>query len=66
MSEPSTNRKPLTHTGFEWAGVVARARRGGKSSRAGRRSVLLGMLTSSYVNASRGRSIDPRGGTDRS
>ena len=40
--------------GFEWAGAVARIRRGGVSSRAGRRSALLGVLTAAYANASRG------------
>jgi hypothetical protein len=32
-------------------------RRGGKSSRAGRRSALLGVLTSVYANSSRGGRI---------
>jgi hypothetical protein len=54
MSEPNSNRKPSGVHSYEWAGTVARIRRGGKSSRAGRRSVLLGMLTSAYVNSSRG------------
>lgn len=45
--------------GFEWAGAVARVRRGGKSTRAGRRSALLGALTAAYANSSRGpRSTD--------
>jgi hypothetical protein len=67
MSEPISKRKSPSHMGFEWAGTVARMRRSGKSSRAGRRSVLLGMLTSAYVNSSRGgRSSDSRANSDRS
>ena len=67
MSEPNSDVKNATgHSGFEWAGTVARIRRGGKSSRAGRRSALLSMLSSAYVNSSRGsRSNDPRGTSDR-
>jgi hypothetical protein len=66
MSEPNSNRKPTSHSGFEWAGSVARMRRTGRSSRAGRRSVLLNMLASTYANAARGaRSADPRTGSDR-
>jgi len=66
MSEPNSKGKSTSHTGFEWAGTVARMKRCGRSSRAGRRSVLLNMLTSSYVNASRGgRTADPRSGSDR-
>jgi len=59
------NASPL-HTGFEWAGAVARVRRGGKSSRAGRRSALLGVLTAVYANTTRGgRSGETRSGSDR-
>lgn len=66
MSESNSKRNVPVHSGFEWAGTVARIRRGGKSSRAGRRSALLGVLTSVYVNNARGgRSTDPRTGTDR-
>jgi len=54
MSESNSKRTAPVHSGFEWAGTVARIRRGGKSLRAGRRSALLGMLTSAYVNSSRG------------
>ena len=57
MSLANTKSKakiaPL-HAGFEWAGVVARVRRGAGSSRSGRRSALLGVLTSVYANSSRG------------
>ena len=35
----------------------ARIRRGGGSSRSGRRSALLGVLTSAYANSSRGGSL---------
>lgn len=66
MSEANGKRRPPSHTGFEWAGSVARMRRTGRTSRAGRRSVLMSMLTSTYVNASRGsRTTDPRTGSDR-
>jgi hypothetical protein len=41
-------------------------RRGGKSSRTGRRSALLSVLTSVYANSSRGgRSGDNRTSSDR-
>lgn len=52
---------------FQWAGTVARIRRGGGSSRNGRRSALLGLLTSVYANSSRGtRPSNANGtGTDR-
>ncbi len=64
----SSNPKPAAplHSGFEWAGTVARIRRGGKSSRAGKRSALLGVLTAVYANSSRGgRTGETRGGSDR-
>ena len=67
MSESNTKRTAPVHSGFEWAGAVARIRRGGKSLRAGRRSALLGMLTSAYGNTSRGgRQGETRGGPERS
>lgn len=67
MSEPNPKSKVPSHTGFEWAGTVARIRRVGRTSRAGRRSVLLGMLSSTYVNATPGsRSASPRAASDRS
>lgn len=68
MSEANSNKRDTVgHTGFEWAGAVARIRRGGKSLRTGRRSALLSVLTSVYANSSRGgsRSTDTRGGSDR-
>ena len=66
MSSSTSQRNTPVHSGFEWAGTVARIRRGGKSLRAGRRSALLSMLTSAYGNTSRGgtRSSETRG-TDR-
>ena len=54
MSLANTKKTAPLHAGFEWAGVVARVRRGAGSSRSGRRSALLGVLTSVYANASRG------------
>jgi hypothetical protein len=55
------------------AGAMARLRRGGVSSRSGRRSALLGVLTSMYANSSRGQGVAPgrpnvetrSGGSDR-
>ena len=55
----SKKSSSLSHNGFEWAGTVARIRRSGGSTRAGRRSALLGMLTAAYANSSRS------GGTSR-
>ena len=54
MSLANTKKNAPLHAGFEWAGVVARVRRGAGSSRSGRRSALLGVLTSVYANSSRG------------
>ena len=67
MSESNCPKNAIHHNGFEWAGTVARIRRGGKSMRSGRRSALLSMLTSTYVNTSRtgARSADTRGTSDR-
>lgn len=67
MSESNRQRNASGHNGFEWAGTVARIRRGGRSIRSGQRSALLSMLTSAYVNSSRGgRNADTRGTSDRS
>jgi hypothetical protein len=66
MSESNSKRTAPAHDGFVWAGTVARLRRGGKSSRAGRRSALLGVLTSVYANSTRGgRSGDSRSTSER-
>lgn len=65
MSEPKSKKNAPTHEGFEWAGAVARVRRGVRSSRAGRRAALLGMLTAAYVNTSRGGRASDRSTTDR-
>jgi hypothetical protein len=66
----SKKNNPLQNTGFEWAGVAARIRRSGGSTRSGRRSALLGVLTSVYANASRstprpGGETRSNAGTDR-
>ena len=67
MSELNSKRPATSHSGFEWAGTVARMRRGNQSGRAGRRSALLSMLTSAYMNSSRGgRVTETRGNSDRS
>jgi hypothetical protein len=55
----------LQHSGFDYAGAVARIRRSGATSRAGRRSALLGMLTASYANSSRNGASRTNGSTDR-
>jgi hypothetical protein len=65
MSEPKSKKSAPVHAGFEWAGAVARVRRGGKSTRAGRRAALLGMLTASYANSSRGGRLGDRTGSER-
>ena len=63
MSVVNSKKKTApTHNGFEWAGAMARIRRGGVSARSGRRSLLLGALTASYANSGRAgrRSAEPR------
>lgn len=66
MSMANSKKVLSTQPANEWAGAVARIRRGGVSSRAGRRSVLLGMLSSMYTNTSRKSGPgDVRGGSDR-
>jgi len=66
MSSSNPKKTAPLHSGFEWAGTVARIRRGGKSSRAGRRSALLGVLTAAYANSTRGgRAGETRSGSDR-
>ena len=66
MSEANSKRIATGHAAFEWAGAVARIRRGGKSLRTGRRSALLSILNSVYVNSSRGgRTVETRGNSDR-
>ncbi len=65
MNESKSKKIAPVNDGFEWAGAVARVRRGVRSSRAGRRSALLGMLTAAYVNSSRGGRISDRTGSER-
>lgn len=60
MSESKSKKSAPLHEGFEWAGAVARVRRGVRSNRAGRRTALLSMLTAAYVNSSRGGRISDR------
>ena len=66
MNEAKSKKNAPLHEGFEWAGAVARVRRGAHSSRAGRRAALLGMLTAAYVNSSRGARTTDRTGGERS
>ncbi len=63
MSSSNPKKPAPLHSGFEWAGTVARIHRGAKSSRAGRRSALLGVLTAVYANSTRGG--ETRSGSDR-
>lgn len=60
MNESKSKKLAPSHDGFEWAGAVARVRRGVRSNRAGRRTALLGMLTAAYANSSRGGRIGDR------
>ena len=65
MNDSKSKKNAPVHDGFVWAGAVARVRRGVRSTRAGRRSALLGMLTAAYVNSSRGGRISERTGSER-
>jgi hypothetical protein len=65
MNESITKKNAPVHDGFEWAGAVARVRRGVRSGRAGRRAALLSMLTSAYANSSRGVRTPDRSGSER-
>jgi len=65
MNESKSKKNAPVHDGFEWAGAVARVRRGGRPGRAGRRAALLGMLTAAYVNSSRTGRISDRTGGER-
>ena len=65
MNESKSKKVASTHAGFEWAGAMARVRRGGVSNRAGRRGALLSMLTSAYVNASRNGRVNERAAGER-
>lgn len=65
MNEPKSKKNAPLHEGFEWAGAVARVRRGARSGRAGRRAALLGMLTAAYANSNRGGRVSDRTGGER-
>jgi hypothetical protein len=65
MNESKSKKTAPLHDGFEWAGAVARVRRGTRSNRAGRRTALLSMLTAAYVNSSRGGRISDRSAGER-
>lgn len=65
MNESKSKKAAPLHDGFEWAGAVARVRRGVRSNRAGRRTALLGMLTAAYVNSSRGGRVSDRTSGER-
>jgi hypothetical protein len=65
MNESKSKKNAPVHDGFEWAGAVARVRRGVRSTRAGRRAALLGMLTAAYANSTRGGRSSDRTTTER-
>jgi hypothetical protein len=71
MSVANSKKAAPSNANLELAGAMARIRRRGGSSRLGRRSALLGVLTSMYANSSRGTgsarpsSGEARPGTDR-
>lgn len=67
MSVTNSKKTAPSSSNFEWAGAVARIRRGAVSNRAGRRSALLGLMSSIYANSSRGTGRGPEGrsGSDR-
>lgn len=65
MSESKSKKTTPSHDGFEWAGAVARVRRGVRSNRAGRRTALLSMLTAAYVNSTRGGRVSDRTAGER-
>ncbi len=65
MNESNSKKNAPLHEGFEWAGAVARVRRGVRSGRAGRRAALLSMLTAAYANSSRGTRASDRTGNER-
>jgi hypothetical protein len=54
MSVANSKKAAPSINASAWAGVAARIRRGSGMSRLGRRSALLGVLTSMYANTSRG------------
>jgi hypothetical protein len=47
-----------------WAGAMARIRRRGATSRAGRRSVMLGVLSSMQTTSRKGANASPRGSSE--
>lgn len=47
MNLANLKKTPASHSGFEWAGAMARIRRRGVTTRGGRRSLLIGALTAS-------------------
>ncbi len=53
MNVANSKKNVPAHTGFEWAGAMARLQRRGVSSRSGRRSLLLGVLSASQVGNGR-------------
>jgi len=65
MNESMAKKSALAHSGFEWAGAMARVRRGAVSNRSGRRGALLGMLTAAYMNSSRNGRVNDRTSGER-
>jgi len=65
MNESKSKKNAPSHEGFEWAGAVARVKRGARAGRAGRRGALLGMLTAAYANSTRGGRMNDRTNSER-
>ena len=65
MFDENCKKAVSPQASFEWAGAVARVRRGGKSARAGRRAALLGALTATYANSSRNGRVADRTANER-
>ncbi len=59
MSAANTKKNAMSQPANTWAGAMARIRRRGASSRAGRRSVMLGVLSSMQTTTSRKSSMTP-------
>ena len=65
MNDSKLKNASTSHAGFEWAGAMARVRRGGVSNRAGRRGALLSMLSSAYANTNRNGRVNERASGER-
>ena len=70
MNRSNSKKAEPSPLDFQWAGTMARVRRAGGSTRSGRRSALLGIMTSAIANSTRGTGArtpaGPGPATDRS